>query len=155
MVIKRILVPVDFSEESLNAVAYARDLAKQFEAELLLLHVIEPIHFITESEVYTQQRHLSQAQLGRLAEALREEGQRFRNMIKGGIPSKVIVETARSARASLIVMGTHGRSGLAHAVIGSVAEKVVRTASCPVLTVRRPARSDRKPERRVGRRRAR
>ena len=155
MLIKRILIPIDFSEDSLNALASACDLATQFGAELLLLHVIEPIHFITESDVYTEQRHLSNAQLERIAGALREQGQRFRSMTRGGIPSKVIVETAKRARASLIVMGTHGRTGLAHAVIGSIAEKVVRTASCPVLTVRRDARSRAQPTQRAVRKRGR
>jgi nucleotide-binding universal stress UspA family protein len=153
MRIKRILIPVDFSEDSLNALAYARVLATQFGAELFLLHVIEPIHFITESDVYTQQRHLGSAQLECIAADLRGQGQRFGTVVRGGIPSKVIVETAKRSRASLIVMGTHGRTGLAHAVIGSIAEKVVRTASCPVLTVRRPDR--RAGKLRAARRRAR
>ncbi len=144
MLIKRILIPIDFSEDSFNALAYARNLATAFGAELHLLHVIEPIHFITETDVYTQERHLSNAQLECIAGELRGQERRFRTMVRGGIPSKVIVDTAKRSRANLIVMGTHGRTGLAHAVIGSIAEKVVRTASCPVLTVRRPARSARK-----------
>jgi nucleotide-binding universal stress UspA family protein len=151
MHVKRILVPIDFSDDSLNALAYARDLATHFVAELLLLHVIEPIHFITESDVYTQQRHLSTAQLECIGAEVRAQGQRFRTMVRGGIPSKVISDAAKRARASLIVMGTHGRTGLAHAVIGSIAEKVVRTASCPVLTVRRPGRRVAKPKRRAAR----
>jgi len=151
MQIKRILVPIDFSDDSLNALAYARDLATQLGAELLLLHVIEPIHFITESDVYTQQRHLSTAQLECIAVELRAQGQRFRTMVRGGIPSKVVSDTAKRARAGLIVMGTHGRTGLAHAVIGSIAEKVVRTASCPVLTVRRPAKTTRRVTRKSAR----
>ena len=154
MLVKRILIPIDFSEDCRNALAHARELAIQFGAELLLLHVIEPIHFITESDVYTEQRHLSNAQLEGIAVELRAQGQRFRSMTKAGIPSKVIVETAKRARASLIVMGTHGRTGLAHAVIGSIAEKVVRTASCPVLTVRRAARSQGKPKQRTARKRS-
>lgn len=149
MQIKRILVPIDFSNDSLNALAYARDLATHVGAELLLLHVIEPIHFITESDVYTQQRHLSTAQLECIAAELRAQGQPFRTMVRGGIPSKVIDDTAARARASLIVMGTHGRTGLAHAVIGSIAEKVVRTARCPVLTVRRPGKPAQRAARKV------
>jgi nucleotide-binding universal stress UspA family protein len=144
--IKRILVPIDFSPDSTNALAYARDLAKQFDAELLLLHVIEPIHFITESDVYAHQRHLSATQMESIGLDLREEGRRFRTMVKGGIPSSVIVDTARSAKADLIVIGTHGRTGLAHMWIGSVAEKVVRAASCPVLTVRRAGAKKTKPK---------
>jgi len=155
MQVQRILVPIDFSDDSLNALAYAVQLAAHLRAELLLLHVIEPIHFISESDVYTQQRHLSAAQLECIGAELRAQGQRFQTMVRGGIPSKTITEAAKRARASLIVMGTHGRTGLAHAVIGSVAEKVVRSASCPVLTVRQPGRRVRKRPRRAVRTRTR
>jgi universal stress protein A len=140
MVIKRILVPIDFSNYSLNALAQACGLAEHFGAALVLLHVIEPIHFITESDVYAEQRRASTAQLTRLRADLEKKGHRVRLLIRGGIPSRVIVEAARSNRADLIVMGTHGRTGLAHLLIGSVAEKVVRVSACPVLTVR-PARA--------------
>ncbi|MFN8627594.1 MAG: universal stress protein [Candidatus Binatia bacterium] len=147
MQIKRILVPIDFSDDSRNALAYACGLATQFGAELFLLHVIEPIHFITASDVYAQQRRLSTAQLDGIAAELRAQGQPFRTMVRAGFPAKVIGDTATRARANLIVMGTHGRTGLAHALIGSIAEKVVRTAHCPVLTVRRPAISARRAAR--------
>jgi len=139
MNINRILVPIDFSEDSLNALSSARGLAEPFDAELLLLYVIEPIHFITVSDVYDEQRRLSDAELTRIGADLREAGQRFRLMVKGGVPSRVIVDTAKRSSADMIVLGTHGRTGLAHMLIGSVAEKVVRTAGCPVLVVRRAA----------------
>jgi universal stress protein A len=137
MRIKRILVPVDFSRDSLDALSAARDLAKQFGAELLILYVIEPIHFMTVAEVYEEQRRSSDVELTRIGADLRAAGQRFRILIKAGVPAHVIVDTARRSGAGMIVMGTHGRTGLAHMLIGSVAEKVVRTAGCPVLITRR------------------
>ena len=147
MDIKRILVPVDFSQGSLNALSSARDLAKQFGAELLLLHVIAPIDFITVSDVYDEQRRASDAALTRIGADLRAAGQRFRVIVAGGVPSHVIVDTAKRTGTDLIVMGTHGRTGLAHMLIGSVAERVVRTAACPVLAVRRSVRKKRTPKR--------
>jgi universal stress protein A len=139
MNIKRILVPVDFSRDSLDALSVARDLAKKFGAELLILYVIEPIHFITVAEVYEEQRRLSDVELTHIGDELRAVGQRFRILIKAGVPAHVIVDTARRSGTGMIVMGTHGRTGLAHMLIGSVAEKVVRTAACPVLITRRAA----------------
>jgi universal stress protein A len=147
MDIKRILVPVDFSQDSLNALGWAGDLARQFDAELLLLHAIEPIAFFTVSDVYDEQRRSSDAALARIGADLRAAGQRFRIMVKGGVPARVIVDTAKRTGADMIVIGTHGRTGLTHMLIGSVAEKVVRTAGCPVLAVRRAARKRRAPER--------
>jgi universal stress protein A len=147
MDMRLILVPVDFSPDSLNALSSARGLAKQFGAELLLLHVIAPIDLITVSDVFEEQRRAGDAALTRIGAELRTAGQRFRVMVKAGVPSRLIVDTARRSGADLIVLGTHGRTGLAHMLIGSVAEKVVRTATCPVLTVRRLVRKKRAPGR--------
>lgn len=137
MVIKQILVPIDFSKDAMAALAYARGLARPLGAELLLLHVVEPIHFITVADVYDEQRRTTDAHLSRIGADLHKHGQRYRILVKGGVPSQVIAECAKIDGADLIVMGTHGRTGLAHMLIGSVAEKVVRLATCPVLTVRR------------------
>jgi universal stress protein A len=149
MAIKRILVPVDFSQDSLNALNSARGLARQFDAELLLLHVIAPIDLITVSDVFEEQRRAGDAAFTRIGADLRAAGQRFRVMVKAGVPSRVIVDTAKRTGADLIVMGTHGRTGLAHMLIGSVAEKVVRTATCPVLAVRRSVKK-KLPRRKAG-----
>jgi len=147
MVIKRIVVPVDFSDDSLKALAYARDIAKAFGAELLLLYVVEPVYYATPADMYVttpnmtmlldEQRQIGAKQLGKLIADLGKKGQRVRGMVKTGSPAQVIADTAKSTHADLIVMATHGRSGLAHIIMGSVSEKVVRHASCPVLTVRR------------------
>lgn len=146
MAIKRILVPVDFSADSLNALAYARDFGTRFGAELLILYVIEPIYYATPADMYVaspnvallleEQRRIGNEQMKRIGTDLQKKGARFRTMIKGGAPAQMIVDTAKSTRADLIVMATHGHTGLAHMLMGSVAEKVVRTAACPVLTVR-------------------
>ena len=151
MDIKRILVPVDFSQGSLNALTWARDLARQFDAELLLLHVIAPIDFMTVSDVYDEQRRSGDAALARIGADLRVAGQRFRIMVKGGVPSRVIVDTAKRSGADMIVLGTHGRTGLTHMLIGSVTEKIVRTAGCPVLAVRQAVRKKRPPKRKTRR----
>lgn len=136
MRLKRILVPIDFSTHSLNALAYARGLAQQFGAELLLLHVIEPIQFITVSDVYDEQRRRSDAALTRLGDDLVRQGVKVHIRVEPGVPAHVIVQAAKNSGVDMISMGTHGRSGLAHMLIGSVAERVVRSATCPVLTVR-------------------
>jgi universal stress protein A len=146
MAVKRILVPVDFSKDSLHALAYAGDLAKSFGAELRLLHVVDQTYLANAPEfpvanpklakLLEEQWQAAQAQMTRIGADLAKKRQRVRILMKGGSPAQVIVDTARSSAADLIVMGTHGRTGLAHMLIGSVAERVVRTASCPVLTAR-------------------
>jgi nucleotide-binding universal stress UspA family protein len=154
MLMKRILVPVDFSRDSLNAVTYAAEFAKPFGAELLLLYVVEPIYYATPTDPYAvnanvatlidEQRRLGEERLGRISADLEQKGQHSRTLIKNGSPPQLITDTAESQHVNLIIMATHGRTGLAHMFMGSVAEKVVRTASCPVLTVRTTAKPHRK-----------
>ncbi|HEX7408479.1 MAG TPA: universal stress protein [Candidatus Binatia bacterium] len=142
--INRILVPVDFSPDSQNALRYAADLAAVFGAEIMMLHVVEPVYV---AEPYLgvapefgmfldEQMRNAKAVLAGLGTDLKKKGQRVRTMVTAGPPALLIVDTAKDIGTDLIVMGTHGRTGLAHMFIGSVAEKVVRTAQCPVLTVR-------------------
>jgi len=150
MAIKRILVPVDFSADSLSALQYAGEFAKTFKAELLVLYVVEPVYYATPTDMYAasaesailneEQRRVAAEQLTRLSADLKKKGLRFRTMVKDGSASRVIVETAQTAAADLIIMATHGRTGLAHMFMGSVAEKVVRSATCPVLTARHGGR---------------
>jgi nucleotide-binding universal stress UspA family protein len=147
MPITRILVPIDFSADSLNALKYASDLAKRIGAELRLLHVVEPTYFgadpyVTSPDVamlLEEQFRLASAEVARIAANLGKKGQRVGAAAKIGFPAQVIVGTAKRSKINLIIMGTHGRMGLAHALIGSVAERVVRTAHCPVLTIRHAA----------------
>jgi universal stress protein A len=146
--LKRILVPVDFSPCSQRALAYARQLAKSFDAELLLLHIVEPAYRADAADVYVatpqgsallaEHVRLAREQLRRLATDLANGGCGVRSMVKRGAPAQAITQVAGRVRAQLIVMGTYGRTGLSHLLMGSVAERVVRSAPCPVLTVRRP-----------------
>jgi len=157
MAIKRILVPVDFSKASLQALDYAREFATPFGADLLIVHVVEPIYYATPIDMYAaspnvamlvdEQRRMATAHLQRLSADLTKTGLAHRTMLKSGAPAQVIVDTAKSAKADLVIMATHGRTGLAHVLLGSVAERVVRTAACPVLTVRTAA--GRRPARRA------
>ena len=144
-VLTRVLVATDFSPASAMAVTYAIDLATSTGASVHLLHVVEG-WLLTET--YLQALHIelpglrervineADSTLRTLAAAMAGRRVATFTTVREGRPLEVIVEVARSSRADLIIVGTHGRSGVAHAVIGSVAERVVRSAPCPVLTVR-------------------
>jgi universal stress protein A len=161
MPIKRVLIPVDFSGDSLNALAFARGLVKPFNAEVVLVHVIEPIYYAAPADMYMtspnlatiidEQQQMAAQQLKRIAADLEKRGQRVRTVLKSGSPAQVIIETAQRTGSDLIVMATHGHTGLAHLFMGSVAEKVVRTAACPVLTVRSTLLQKRRPRKKVRR----
>jgi nucleotide-binding universal stress UspA family protein len=144
MEIRQILAPTDFSESSQQAVAYAFEMAQTFRAKLLLLHVIEmpayPIDgFVPPSVGTTLLEDLErQAQLD-LAQVLpgpQDDKVEVTRQVVVGIPYRKLAEVAAAEKTDLIVMATHGRTGLSHLVMGSVAERVVRTAPCPVLTIR-------------------
>lgn len=147
--ITHIVVPVDFEADSQAALAYARTLAAHFNASLAVVHVYEDpfARAAFAPEVYGAIRPgLAEAAWQDLQARLRalvhsDDAARGSNVeILRGPTAQAIVEYAEHCGASLIVMGTHGRRGLAHAVLGSVAEQVLRSAPCPVLTVRnRPA----------------
>jgi nucleotide-binding universal stress UspA family protein len=144
---RRILVPTDFSEPSDAALAYARVLAGRFGASLHVLHVFES-PFVAGSvspEVFVDDSPAVQAALfeeaknrlqHRVTAADREQFGATTEIVSGR-SARTIVDYAIGRNMDLIVMGTHGRSGVAHLLMGSVAEKVVRTAACPVMTVRR------------------
>lgn len=150
MTIKRVLVPVDFSRDSLAALDYALEFTKPFEAEVVLLHVIEPVYYATPADLYAtspnlallleEQRRAAQAQLEKLVQKIAGTRRKVRALLKSGAPAQVIAETAQKPKADLIIMATHGRTGLAHVLLGSVTERVLRIASCPVLVVRAPKR---------------
>ena len=144
----RILVPVDFSEPSDAALKYARAVAGKFGASLHLLHVFEPPPYLTGAfspEVYIADAAAVQAELMEEARKRLQDrvtpDDRDRHAatadIVVGQSAPVILEYATDKKMDLIVMGTHGRSGMSHLLMGSVAEKVVRAAPCPVMTVRR------------------
>lgn len=142
MTISRILVPTDFSADGDAAFDYALGLSRPFNASVHLLHVVEdPLAAgVWSSEIYTAEIAGLQVNLVRDA----EERLRHSAPADGGVTTEVrtgnaakqILEAARERQADLVVMGTRGRTGLAHVVMGSVAERVVRLAPCPVLIVK-------------------
>ena len=148
--IRKILVPVDFSEGAEPALTVAATMARSFGASIDLLHVWQPPPLIplpvvvvpssggsTPVNLEELARTTAGAQMKQLVERLRAEGvAEVHSRVGIGAPAHEIVELAQLGHFDLIVMGTHGRTGIAHAVLGSVAEKVVRRAKCPVLTVR-------------------
>jgi nucleotide-binding universal stress UspA family protein len=146
----RILVPTDFSAPADAALSYARLLARTFDASLHLLHVTDPPS--TAPRATVDRRDRVPAALRELRDRLTAED-RSPDVavlaIEAPDTAREIVQTARSMDASLIVMGTHGRGGLAHVLMGSVAEKVVRTAPCPVLTTNAALRAHAKGFRRI------
>jgi len=139
-----VLVPTDFSDDALKAVHAARDLLRHFDdARLILLHAFNlPVEYTAYGPIPTSVNYLEDAgieaeqQLTRIAEELQSEGTRVETVAREGYPPEVICDEAKSQGADLVVMGTHGRSGLAHLLLGSTAERVVQKAPCPVMTVR-------------------
>ena len=146
MNVETILCPVDFSESSKAAVEYAGALARESDARLILLHVVEnPLAYDTTfSGPAPTEKELEEAeqQFRTLSPALAE--QRCEHRTVQGDPAPSIIRTAEEENADLIVVGTHGRTGLARLLMGSVAEEVVRKATCDVLVVR-PAVGDPEP----------
>ncbi len=145
--IRRILCPVDFSVSSNHAVNYAAAFASAYHAELHLIHVIHPpaygvgadgINIDVTAQVTEYIENTCRERVHELAETVRQTHPAVQEQVVAGVPFLEIIRAARAIQADLIVMGTHGRTGIAHALIGSVAEKVVRKAPCPVLTVKHP-----------------
>lgn len=146
--IRHILVPTDFGEPADAALTYGRELAGRFGATLHVLHIADNIYVTTfGAETYAAvapdlQRDLEEAARARVDELLIDSdgtGPHTKPVIMtAASPAFAIIDYARDNGIDLIVMGTHGRGALAHMLMGSVAERVVRLASCPVLTVRHP-----------------
>lgn len=145
--IEKVLCPVDFSPFSAHALDYAVAMAGLSRAELILLHVMElPAHalpgnsldFAFSAELIEEHRKTCAERLDALLTATQARYPNTRRVLVSGIPFLEIIQQAKQDDVDLIVMGTHGRTGLAHVLIGSVAEKVVRKAPCPVLTIKHP-----------------
>jgi nucleotide-binding universal stress UspA family protein len=131
----RILVPTDFSAPSEAALAYGQKMADQFDAALHLLHIAEnPFLRAASGDRRSREEAAARWLQDRLTEADRRRGA-VTIVEQSDEPASEILRYATSNNIDLIVMGTHGRTGLARAALGSVAETVVRAASCPVLTV--------------------
>ena len=145
----KLLVPTDFSEDSEQAARYAVELAKRFQAEVHCIHVVDiPADLLSTSDYYMtgpseqfidQIREESKKNLEAFAEK-NLEGAQVRTAFLEGSPFVEIIRYARDQQIDLVVIATHGRTGLQHVLFGSVAEKVVRKAPCPVLVVKREER---------------
>jgi nucleotide-binding universal stress UspA family protein len=147
--LKKILYPTDFSEYSLAALPYAVSIAKQNNAELYCLHVVDmpqEEYLTSEYMVPLNVPHVPEDKVLRTARARMErfvtenlsEIEKLESRVLVGVPFVEIIRYARDQSIDLIVIGTHGHSALAAMLLGTVAEKVVRKAPCPVLTVRHP-----------------
>jgi nucleotide-binding universal stress UspA family protein len=146
VVVRHILCPVDFSETSRGALHYAVDLAHRYDAALTLLHVYQPPGFtlpegmvVAGAESFADlQRDIESALRAWRDEAERLSGRAVATATAMGSTYPEICRYASDNHVDLVVIGTHGRTGIAHALLGSTAEKIVRHAHCPVLTVRSP-----------------
>lgn len=139
---KRILVPIDFSEISMATLEHAVDFAKTFDAEIDLLHsyqipsiAMTPYGMAYSSDLYQNVRLAASEQLQKVCDRVQSAGVEATMHLSQDVPSAAIAEAARKLGSDLIIIGTRGLTGLKHVVLGSVAERTVRTAPCPVLTL--------------------
>ena len=153
--IANVLVPTDFSEGSAEALEYARTLCRRFGARLHLLHVLETTGLVNVisangyaaiipdlfNDIIAERRENLERLL---TQDERQSGRAIATVTPLGSPAREIVRYAADQHSDLIVIATHGRTGLPHVLLGSVAEAVVRQASCPVITVRRRAHAGRR-----------
>lgn len=141
--LERILVPVDFSDCSLDALEYAVVMAQQAKASIILLHVLEPVSYgldFTLSHIRTREqvRESWTKRLKELTSSHLHSHVAMEFQLRGGLPADSILDSAQTLPCDLIVMGTHGRRGISHTISGSVAEAVLRKSHCPVIAVRSP-----------------
>jgi universal stress protein A len=144
--LKKIVCPTDFSEPSFEALQAAVELARHFSAELIVVHVVQPIPLVAAEHmgsvvfnVQAYQEEMEQAALKKLQQLLAERvaaAIAVRPLVALGDPADQIVRAADDAKADLIVIATRGQTGIKRLVFGSVAEKVVRLAGTPVLSIR-------------------
>jgi nucleotide-binding universal stress UspA family protein len=150
ILLKKVLVATDFGPASDSALRYGRTLARGFGAELHVLHVVENIfaramdgygYAAISPDVQLDIEHAGRKQTDALlSDEDRRDLRAKASTVTSNSPAAAIVEYARNNSVDLIVMGTHGRGAIGHIFMGSVAERVVRTAPCPVLTLRHPER---------------
>jgi nucleotide-binding universal stress UspA family protein len=148
MQIKNILFPTDFSQGALNALPYAADMAKGYGARLHMLHVIYDIAaasgwYVPHASFDAMYKELEESAKKELEKFGAEERRDIRNIeyaVVRGVPYEEVLKYSQDKHIDLIVIGTHGRKGLDRVLFGSTAERIVRNASCPVLTVREPGK---------------
>jgi nucleotide-binding universal stress UspA family protein len=140
--IEQILVPHDFSENADRALEHALRIAAAYGARMTVLHAYDissvgypNAYFSSFNDFASQVERAANDEMKKIAARLRDSRVEVDTIVVAGHPASEIIAAAERIHANLIVMGTHGRRGIAHALLGSVAEKVVRTAKCPVLTV--------------------
>jgi nucleotide-binding universal stress UspA family protein len=143
--IRTILVPIDFSSHADAVLEWAAHLAEEHGSKLVLLHAYHlPVDFqqlegaYLPPDFWAQVKADSSANLERSAATLRERGLSVETVVREGYPATAIEEEARTRHADLVVIGTRGHSGLKHLLLGSIAERVVQKAPCPVLAVKTP-----------------
>ena len=139
----KILSPVDFSEFTDEILVYAVNIANRFNSELHLIHVIPNLNYFTPYESFLTPENLVaierniEGEVGKDFDKITKKlNLPFKRIVKTGVTFVEIIDYIKQQEIDLVVMGTHGRSGIEHILIGSVAEKVVRKSPCPVLTVR-------------------
>jgi len=142
LTLSRVLCPTDFSEVSTKAEAYATALAEHYDASLHLLHVDPPMPIMApygeipvDVRLFEEQREQALADLATAGDRARAAGIDTTTSVRGGHPAREILAVIEEQAADLLVLGTHGRGGVEHLLLGSVAEKIVRKASCPVMVV--------------------
>ena len=141
--VRCILVPLDFSAQATPVLEWALHLAAEHGSSIVLLHVYHlPVEFqqlegaYLPADFWANVKQEAEQQLGRHAERVRAAGIEVEARVREGYPATVIVEEAESQGADLVVLGTHGHTGIKHLLLGSIAERVVQHAPCPVLTVK-------------------
>jgi universal stress protein A len=142
--IQGVMVPVDFSKESILAVKFAASMAEEYKTRLYVLHVMDPIHpsvrnHMANFEAFEKNRALEvKADLENAIPGSVKERIPVETILETGNPMHAIVDKAKELGVDVLVIATHGRSGLAHVLLGSVAENVIRHAPCPVFVIRNP-----------------
>ncbi|MBN2370690.1 MAG: universal stress protein [Vicinamibacteria bacterium] len=142
--LKRILVPTDFSDSANHALVYGTSFAREYKAELTLLHVVETLSVgyasdlfpVPMAEVFQEITGYARSELAKLSVTASARGVAVREMVAQGKAAAEIIRIAREEEIDMIVLGTHGRGIIDHALFGSTTERVVRKAPCPVLTCR-------------------
>ena len=147
--IRKVLCPIDFSQHADLVVEWAAHLAEEHDSEVILLHAYHlPVEFqqlegaYLPPDFWNSVKEEAEKTLVTYVDALRERGIPVEAVVREGYPATVIVDEAREMDADLIVIGTHGLSGIKHLLLGSIAERVVQRAPCPVLTVKTPTKDD-------------
>jgi nucleotide-binding universal stress UspA family protein len=153
MQIKAILFPTDFSQGARAAMDHAISLAKDYDAKLILLYVIQDISIaewyipssLSAADLVEDMQKSAWNEMEKWGAEVSKTVNDVEKLVVRGVPFVEIIKTAKEKKADLIVIGTHGRTGIDHMLFGSTAEKVVRKAACPVLTVRIPGREFKMP----------